>query len=134
MYTIEEIKNTLNPIFHENRIRSAILFGSYAKGQATERSDIDILVDSGLRGLAFYGLLEKVVSALTVPVDLIDASQIEAGSEIDNEIQNSGVMIYGMRNRIVHGYSGVKMQIVWDTVSEDIPRLHEELQKNLDKN
>lgn len=36
--------------------------------------------------------------------------------------------IYGMRNRIVHGYSGVNMQIVWDTVSEDIPRLHEELQ------
>ena len=95
MYTIEEIKDTLNPIFHENGIRSAVLFGSYAKGQATERSDIDILVDSGLRGLAFYGLLENVVSALTVPVDLIDLSQIEAGSEIDNEIKNSGVMIYG---------------------------------------
>lgn len=95
MYTIEEIKDTLNPIFSENGIRSAILFGSYAKGQATERSDIDILVDSGLRGLAFYGLLENVVSALTVPVDLIDSSQIEAGSEIDNEIKNSGVMIYG---------------------------------------
>lgn len=95
MYTIEEIKDTLNPIFSENGIRSAILFGSYAKGQATERSDIDILVDSGLRGLAFYGLLENVVSALTVPVDLIDSSQIESGSEIDNEIKSNGVMIYG---------------------------------------
>ena len=31
--------------------------------------------------------------------------------------------IYGMRNRIVHGYSGVNMQIVWDTVSEDLPGL-----------
>lgn len=39
--------------------------------------------------------------------------------------------IYGMRNRIVHGYSGVNMQIVWDTVSEDIPRLHEELRQAL---
>lgn len=35
--------------------------------------------------------------------------------------------IYGMRNRIVHGYSGVNMQIVWDTVSVDIPMLHKEL-------
>lgn len=95
MYTIEEIRDTLNPIFYANGIRSAILFGSYAKGQATERSDIDILVDSGLRGLAFYGLLENVVSALTVPVNLIDSSQIEAGSEIDKKIKNSGVMIYG---------------------------------------
>ena len=35
--------------------------------------------------------------------------------------------IYGLRNRIVHGYSGVNMQIVWETVSEDIPGLREEL-------
>jgi len=37
--------------------------------------------------------------------------------------------IYGLRNRIVHGYSGVDMRIVWDTVSEDIPRLREELKR-----
>ena len=37
--------------------------------------------------------------------------------------------IYGLRNRIVHGYSGVNMKIVWDTVSEDIPLLHKELEK-----
>jgi len=35
--------------------------------------------------------------------------------------------IYGLRNRIVHGYSGVNMQIVWDTVQEDIPRLRREI-------
>ena len=35
--------------------------------------------------------------------------------------------IYGLRNRIVHGYAGVDMRIVWDTVSEDIPRLSAEL-------
>ena len=37
--------------------------------------------------------------------------------------------IYGMRNRIVHGYSGVELRIVWDTVSEDIPRLRRELEE-----
>lgn len=35
--------------------------------------------------------------------------------------------IYGMRNRIVHGYSGINLSIVWDTVSVDIPKLHDEL-------
>jgi hypothetical protein len=35
--------------------------------------------------------------------------------------------LYGMRNRIVHGYSGVNLSIVWDTVSADIPKLHQEL-------
>ena len=35
--------------------------------------------------------------------------------------------IYGLRNRIVHGYSGVNMQIVWDTVREDLPALRREI-------
>ena len=37
--------------------------------------------------------------------------------------------LYGMRNRIVHGYEGVNMQIVWDTVKEDIPDLCAEIKK-----
>ena len=39
--------------------------------------------------------------------------------------------IYGLRNRIVHGYSGVNMKIVWDTVAYDIPELHKELRSIL---
>ncbi len=35
--------------------------------------------------------------------------------------------LYGMRNRIVHGYSGVKLRIVWDTIKEDLPALHKEI-------
>ena len=27
--------------------------------------------------------------------------------------------LYGMRNRIVHGYAGVNMNIVWDTIQMD---------------
>ena len=38
--------------------------------------------------------------------------------------------IYGMRNRIVHGYEGVEMSIVWDTISNDLPALKCELEKN----
>lgn len=39
--------------------------------------------------------------------------------------------IYGMRNRIVHGYSGVNMQIVWDTIHDDLPDLAKELKQYL---
>ena len=37
--------------------------------------------------------------------------------------------IYGMRNRIVHGYSGVDMRIVWDTIRGDLPELKRELER-----
>ena len=39
-------------------------------------------------------------------------------------------MIYGMRNRIVHGYEGVDLSIVWDTVKKDFPNLKEKLEKH----
>ena len=95
IYTLNELKTMLDPVFSQYGIRSALLFGSYAKGSANGRSDVDILVDSGLRGLQFFGLLESVNSALKIPVDLIDVSQIEPGSEIDLEIRKTGVPLYG---------------------------------------
>ncbi len=94
VYSIHEIESILHPIFAGFGVRRAVLFGSYAKGQATLRSDVDILVDSGLRGLAFFGLLEGVASTLSVPVDLIDVSQVEKGSQIEMEIEQTGVPIY----------------------------------------
>jgi predicted nucleotidyltransferase len=93
-YTIGEIQSVLIPIFDQYQIRSAILFGSYAKGDAQEKSDIDLLVDSGLKGLAFFGLLEDVVNALGKDVDLLDTSQVVPYSEVDNEITKTGVLIY----------------------------------------
>lgn len=95
VYTVAELQRVLDPVFARFGVKRAVLFGSYAKGQAGEGSDVDLLVDSGLRGLAFYGLLDSIASALEVPVDLIDASQIDRGSRIEREIAGSGVQIYG---------------------------------------
>lgn len=94
IYSLEEITEILRPVFTEYGVKKAVLFGSYAKGNPTPRSDIDLLVDSGLRGMAFYGLLDGVVSALTVPVDLIDISQVEENSPVYNEIIRNGVAIF----------------------------------------
>ncbi len=95
IYSLPELKSILDPVFSEHGVRKAVLFGSYAKGTATEHSDVDLLVDSGLRGLKFFGLLESVTCALNIPVDLLDVTQIEHGSKVEHEIQNSGVAIYG---------------------------------------
>lgn len=40
-------------------------------------------------------------------------------------------LIYGLRNRIVHGYDKVDMSMIWETVKNDIPKLKEDLQKIL---
>ena len=95
MPSIDLIRENLIPVFGRYNVKRAILFGSYAKGTATDRSDIDIFVDSGLRGLKFFGLLEDVTDALQKPVDLIDLSQVDENSKVMDEINRTGVLIYG---------------------------------------
>ena len=35
--------------------------------------------------------------------------------------------IYGLRNRIVHGYSGVRLNFVWSIIQDDLPALNDEI-------
>lgn len=95
IYTTKQIQSILSPVFYSHHVKKAVLFGSYAKGAARVNSDVDILVDSGLRGLRFFGLLEDVVTSLGKNVDLIDITQIEKGSDVQKEIEKTGVVIYG---------------------------------------
>ncbi len=39
--------------------------------------------------------------------------------------------IVGMRNRLVHGYDAVDLDVLWDTIIDDLPPLIAELEKIL---
>lgn len=96
VYSIEEIKEMLYPIFIANAVYKAILFGSYAKGVANSKSDVDIVVDSKgeLLNINFYGLLNEIVEKLKKKVDLLEITEIKKDSPIYNEIQREGVLLY----------------------------------------
>ena len=97
VYTTNEIKEKLFPILSAVPIvEKAVLFGSYAKGNPTRLSDVDILIDSKgkIRGIDFFGVLEDITEALNVPVDLIEASQVIEGGRAQREITETGVLIY----------------------------------------
>ncbi len=94
--SVEQIKEKTIPILRNYPVDKAILFGSYAKGEATNKSDTDLYIDTNgeLRGLDFVGLLEILVDALGADIDLIDKSHIEPDSLIIQEIEDGGVVIY----------------------------------------
>lgn len=95
IYSYEEIKTNLMPVFKEYGVKKAVLFGSYGKGCATDKSDIDLMVDSGLKGLGFVGLIEAVRVALgEKEIDMFDITHIEEGSLIEQEIERTGVKLY----------------------------------------
>lgn len=96
MDSIERIKEKLLPIFDNEPIERAILFGSYAKGSNDELSDVDIVIDSKGRliGLDFFRFLDLVVRTLELDVDLFDVSEIMNGSTLQKEIDAGGVLLY----------------------------------------
>lgn len=71
--TIEEIKERILPIFKKHNIDEAYLFGSYARGEATDESDIDIYCNSGdIKTFIDQGFLEEELeNALGKEVDII---------------------------------------------------------------
>ena len=99
IYSIDEIREKLRPIFEAEPIYKAVLFGSYATGRATEKSDVDIAIETEphVRGLMFYGILGKLIDVLGVKVDMIPMRSIKPNSHIEKEINETGRMIYERR-------------------------------------
>jgi predicted nucleotidyltransferase len=45
VYTIEEIAEKIRPVAEKYKLPKVWIFGSYARGEANDDSDVDILVD-----------------------------------------------------------------------------------------
>ena len=80
IYTIKEIKTIIKPILNKYGINEIYLFGSYARGEAKESSDIDIYCNKGnVKTFIDQGLLEdELEKALNKKVDIVfDSSYID---------------------------------------------------------
>lgn len=82
MYSVDEIREKVAPIARAHRLRAVYLFGSYARGDADENSDIDLLYDrtgslitSLLKASSMYADLKE---QFDVPVDLVSADSLES--------------------------------------------------------
>ena len=93
--TMEEIRSACSAVFEDYPVEFCYLFGSYAKGKATEESDVDLLVSTDLRGLKYYGLVEQLKNSLHKNVDVLDMKQLQNNPDLMKEILKDGVKIYG---------------------------------------
>ena len=94
IYSIDEIKKRVIPIVCEYGINSISLFGSYAKGNANDGSDLDFVMDKGeLRGLIQYiSLVNDLEKEFGCHVDLI--SKGSSNKKFLNRIKKDEVLLY----------------------------------------
>lgn len=72
MYNIQDIRRIVIPIAQKYKADKIDLFGSYARGEADEQSDIDLIVEPGaMGGFSFAGFYADLEEAFQVPVDII---------------------------------------------------------------
>ena len=73
LYTLEQIIQKIKPIADAFGVEKVSVFGSYSKGTATEKSDLDLIIKKGkIRSLfQLSGFRLAVEDALCIPVDLI---------------------------------------------------------------
>ena len=73
-----ELKTVVSNLARQYGAERVYLFGSYARGDATETSDIDLRIDKGsIRGLQFARLLEDLEDTLGKKIDLISTSGMD---------------------------------------------------------
>lgn len=65
-------------------------------------------------------------------VEIIGEAAARVGTE-DREKYPSipWLQIVGMRNRLIHGYDAIDLDVLWDTIIDDLPPLIDELKKIL---
>ena len=92
---IEDIKQKVSEILSKYNVNFCYLFGSYAKGKAVPTSDVDLIIDSDITGLDYFGLVEELRESLHKRVDLLKVNQLDNNQQLLKEIMKDGIKIYG---------------------------------------
>ncbi|MBO4667367.1 MAG: nucleotidyltransferase domain-containing protein [Bacilli bacterium] len=98
LLSIEQIIKAITSLFdtqYKGVVHFCYLFGSYAKGYATEKSDVDLCISSSLTGIRVAGLAEAIRSVLHKKIDLVRFDTLNDNLELINEIMKDGIKIYG---------------------------------------
>ena len=103
IYTLAQIKELAAPVIRKYNIPAMYLFGSYARGEASEESDLDFLVDTtGTRLTSLLALGELYCDLEAVFQKRIDLLTVRAitqnsGMESDRDFREA---VYRERVRV----------------------------------
>jgi len=80
VYTIDELRQIITPIAEKYDIQAVYVFGSYARNEATENSDVDVLIQRGgskIVGWIIGAVYEDMSESLGKKLDLVTTETLE---------------------------------------------------------
>ena len=89
----ESVVEEICSLARKHRIKRVLLFGSRARGDYQEKSDIDLAVYGCQDFLEFSCQLEEELWSL-LRLDLIDMNSISVSKGLIDEIERDGVVLY----------------------------------------
>jgi uncharacterized protein with HEPN domain len=91
------------------------------------REAVSLIAGKGRADLRRERMLELALVRL---IEIVGEAATRVGPE--GQARHSSIpwrQVIGMRNRLVHGYDKVDLDVLWDTVEEELPPLIEELER-----
>ena len=93
--SFEEIVKTVKPIADKYKIQAIYLFGSYARKEQTEESDLDFLVYGGedFKLTRILSLAEELRKELKKDVDVFEIREVNRNSDLYKTIMKEKVLV-----------------------------------------
>lgn len=91
----QEVESAIRTLLKKYNADHAILFGSYARGEETEGSDIDVIIVGGekFHRTDVLDIGEELREMTKMPVDAYEICEVNVGSPLYNNIMREGVRI-----------------------------------------
>ena len=90
IYTLDEIAQRIRPVAEKYHLQAVYVFGSYARGEAKDDSDVDLLVDTDGENLktlfALGGLYSDLEDALEKELSLVTVDSLEQPCRMESDI------------------------------------------------
>lgn len=95
IFTISDIKALVKPIAEKYKVKEIYLFGSYARGEADEESDLDFLVFGGeeFKLTMIFSLAEELRKVLNKDVDVFEIHEINEDSDFYKTIMKERLLV-----------------------------------------
>lgn len=95
IFNIRDIEVLVKPIAEKYKVNAIYLFGSYARGEADESSDLDFLVFGGenFKLTMIFALAEDLRMVLQKNVDVFEINEIDKDSDFYNTIMKERMLV-----------------------------------------